>query len=96
MAALGGRPGVTASRGGDAALLAAAGRFGVTPGIRQQLAAEDRAFRQANRGRPLERLLNLNVYFNAYRGQSLDQYSELRRFQAAGIPTSAPPPDPAR
>lgn len=96
VAALGGRPGVAATRAGDAALLAAVGRFGVTPGIRQQLAAEDRAFRQANRGRPLERLLNLNVYFNAYRGQSLDQYSELRRFQAAGIPTSAPPPDPAR
>jgi hypothetical protein len=96
VAALGGRPGVAASRGGDAALLSAAGRFGVTPGIRRQLAAEDLAFRQSNRGRPLERLFNLSVYFKAYRPQSLDKYRELRRFQAAGIPTSAPPPDPAR
>jgi len=96
VAALGGRPGVAASRAGDAALLAAAGRFGVTPGIRQQVAAEDLAFRRSNRGRPLERFFNLNVYFDAYRSQSLDQYRELRRFQAAGVPTSAPPPNPAR
>ncbi|MDJ1009331.1 MAG: DUF3035 domain-containing protein [Paracoccaceae bacterium] len=96
VAALGGRPGVAASRGGDAALLAATGRFGVTSGIRQQLAAEDLAFRQQNRGRPLERLFNINVYFDAYEPQTLDQYRELQRFRAAGIPTSAPPPDPAR
>lgn len=95
VAALGGRPGVAASRGGDAALLAATGRFGVTPGIRQQLAEEDLAFRQSNRGRPLERLFNTTVYFRAYRSQSLDQYRELDRFRAAGIPTPAPPPDPA-
>lgn len=94
--ALGGRPGVATSRGADGALLAAAGRYGVTPGIRQQLAAEDLAFRQSNRGRPLERLFNLNVYFKAYRRQSLDQYRELDRFRAAGIPTSAPPPQTSR
>lgn len=94
VAALGGRPGVAASRAGDAALLAATGRFGVTPGIRRQLAEEDLLFRQRNRGRPLERLFNRNVYFDAYRTQSLDQYRELQRFRAAGIPTSAPPPEP--
>lgn len=94
VAALGGRPGVAASRAGDAALLAATGRFGVTPNIRSQLAAEDLSFRQRNRGLPLDRLFNRNVYFDAYRSQSLDQYRELQRFRAAGIPTPAPPPEP--
>lgn len=94
IAALGGRPDVAASRAGDAALLAATGRFGIDPGIRSTLAAEDLAFRQRNRGRPLERFFNNNVYFDAYRSQSLDKYRELERFRAAGIPTSAPPPEP--
>ncbi|MEL7027289.1 MAG: DUF3035 domain-containing protein [Pseudomonadota bacterium] len=96
VAALGGRPGVVASRAGDGALLATTGRFGLDPTIRQQLAAEDLAFRQNNRGRPLERLFNTNVYFSAYRRQSLDQYAELERFRRAGIATSAPPPNPAQ
>ena len=96
VAALGGRPGVVASRAGDGALLATTGRFGTDPAIRQQLAAEDLEFRQRNRGRPLERLFNLNVYFRAYRSQSLDQHAELERFRRAGISTPAAPPDPAR
>ncbi|MEL7107418.1 MAG: DUF3035 domain-containing protein [Pseudomonadota bacterium] len=95
VAALGGRPGVVASRAGDGALLSATGRFGTDPAIRQQLAAEDLAFRQDNRGRPLERLFNINVYYRAYRGQSLDQHAELERFRRAGITTPAAPPDPA-
>ena len=95
VAALGGRPGVVASRAGDGALLSATGRFGTDPAIRQQLAAEDLAFRQDNRGRPLERLFNINVYYRAYRDQSLDQHAELERFRRAGITTPAAPPDPA-
>lgn len=95
VAALGGRPGVVASRAGDGALLSATGRFGTDPAIRQQLAAEDLAFRQENRGRPLERLFNVNVYYRAYRAQSLDQHAELERFRRAGITTPAAPPDPA-
>lgn len=95
VAALGGNPGVIASRSGDGALLAATGRFGVDPAIRRQLAAEDLAFRQENRGRPLERLFNLTVYFAAYREQSLDKYSEAARFRAAGISVPSSPPPPA-
>lgn len=95
VAALGGRPNAAAARSGDAALLAAVGRFGTDPAIRRQLAAEDLAFRQSNRGRPLDRLLNRNVYFDAYSEQSLDKYRELSRFRAAGIPAAvAPPPIP--
>lgn len=94
IAALGGNANVAASRSGDGALLAATGRFGITPGIRRQLAVEDLEYRQANRGRPLERWFNNTLYYSAYEPQSLDQHRELARFRAAGIPTSAPPPDP--
>jgi hypothetical protein len=73
-----------------------AARFGVTPGIRDQLAAEDLEFRRSNRGRPLERLFNVNVYFRAYREMSLDRYAELERWRAAGVRTPGVPPQPTR
>lgn len=91
--ALGGRPGAGPAAG---ALVAHAGRYGVSPRIRGTLAAEDFAFRQANDGRLLERLFNTNIYFRAYRPQSLDQYQELERFRRAGVRTPAAPPAAAR
>ena len=69
-----------------------AGRFGVTPDIRGTLAAEDLEYRSSNRGRVLERLFNLNVYFDAYRPMSLDRYAELERLRRAGVRTPAAPP----
>lgn len=91
--ALGGRPG--AGAGGDAGLLGHTGRYGRTAGIRDTLAAEDLDFRRDNRGRILERMFNVTVYFRAYRAQSLDQRAELERWRAAGVRTpSAPPPKP--
>lgn len=98
IAALGGNPAAAVARGGgvpaaDGALLAQAGRYGVTPGIRQTLAAEDLEFRRQNDGRLLERLFNANVYFSAYRPFALDQQRELERWRAAGARNvSAPPP----
>ncbi|MGQ0565292.1 MAG: DUF3035 domain-containing protein [Gemmobacter sp.] len=91
VAALGGRPG--AGSGGDAGLMNHATRYGISSGIRTQLAAEDLEFRSKNRGRPLERLFNLNVYFRAYRKQSLDQYAELERWRRAGARNPSAPPD---
>lgn len=92
IAALGGRPG--AGAGGDAGLLNHTARYGRTAGIRQTLADEDLAFRSSNRGRPLERLFNLNVYYRAYQPQALDQQAELERWRRAGVRTpSAPPPE---
>ena len=95
--ALGGKPqsasGVPA---GDGALYSYATRKGVTAGIRQTLAAEDLEFRQKNDGRLLERLFNVNVYFKAYRKQSLDQYAELERWRRAGARTPSAPPDPEK
>jgi hypothetical protein len=98
VAALGGNPGALVARGtavpaADGALLAQAGRYGITPGIRQTLAAEDLEFRRQNDGRLLERLFNANVYFRAYRPFALDQQRELERWRAAGVRNvSAPPP----
>jgi hypothetical protein len=99
IAALGGNPAATVARGGavpaaDGALLAQAGRYGITPDIRQTLAAEDLEFRRRNDGRLLERLFNANVYFDAYRPLALDQERELQRWRAAGARNvSAPPPN---
>lgn len=88
--ALGGKPGAGRK---DAALVAYAGRKGDDPSIRATLAAEDLAFRKKHPGRLLERLMNLNTYFAAYRDSWLDQYAELARWRAAGVATpSAPPP----
>ncbi|MDJ0824494.1 MAG: DUF3035 domain-containing protein [Rhodobacter sp.] len=97
VAALGGRPSALNAGGipsSDAALVRTAGRYGVQRGIRQQLAAEDLAFRRRKDGRVLERLFNVNVYFRAYEGQSLDQYAELERFRRIGVRTPAAPPEP--
>jgi hypothetical protein len=97
IAALGGNPAaVTRSGtipGADGALVSSASRYGVTPGIRETLAAEDLEFRRQNDGRLLERLFNANVYFRAYAPLSLDQQAELDRWRARGVRNvSAPPP----
>ena len=92
--ALGGNAGVLSRPSGDGALIAYTGRNGVSPRIREELAAADLEFRRKNDGRLLERLFNSNVYFDAYEQMELDQYRELERLRRAGIRTSAAPPDP--
>ncbi len=92
IAALGGRAGAAGGiPAADGALVAQASRYGVTPGIRQELAARDLEFRRKNDGRLLERVFGTNVYFRAYRDQSLDQYSELERWRRAGAKTPSAP-----
>ena len=88
--ALGGDP-----NGGirDGGLVNYVSRYGVTPGIREQLAKEDLQFRRDNDGRVLERLFNVNVYFEAYESQSLDQYRELERLRRLGVRTVSAPPE---
>ncbi|UWQ21435.1 DUF3035 domain-containing protein [Jannaschia sp. W003] len=92
VAALGGRPG--AGAGADPALAARVFRYGVGENIRGVLAAEDLAFRRRNDPLLLERLFNVNVYYDAYRPLSLDQHRELERLRALGVRTVAAPPDP--
>lgn len=94
VAALGGKPG--ASAGGipaaDGALVAAADRYGVQPGIRAALDAADLKFRKNHNGRILDRLFGNSVYFKAYSSMTLDQYKELARWRAAGLATPSAPP----
>ena len=92
IAALGGQAG--AGRGADGALVATATRYGIEENIRGRLAGEDLVWRRENDGRLLERLAGVNVYYDAYRRQSLDQYAELERLRRSGIRTVAAPPDP--
>ena len=89
--ALGGTPGAGV---GDPALVSYATRYGVAPDIRTRLAAADLEFRRENRGLLLERVLNKNVYFDAYEPLSLDQRAELLRFRRAGVRTPSAPPAP--
>ncbi|MFN3936070.1 MAG: DUF3035 domain-containing protein [Gemmobacter sp.] len=91
--ALGGRPG---AGGGDPALAAAAGRYGVAGGIREALAAEDENFRRRNQPLLLERLFGTSVYNDRYRRQAVPQHQELDRWRSTGRRTPAAPPDPAR
>lgn len=94
--ALGGKPATSTGIGaGDGALYAHAARFGVETGIRAELASEDLEWRTDNRGRVLERLFNINVYYRAYRKQSLDQEAELARWRKAGVKTPSAPPSAA-
>jgi hypothetical protein len=97
VAALGGNPALVTRSGSvtrDGGLVTYASRFGVNGQIRDVLAAEDLEFRSKNRGRPLERLFNINVYYKAYADQSLDQHLELERWRKAGARNVGAPPDP--
>lgn len=88
--ALGGNPNAGIRDGG---LVTYASRYGVGENIRGALASEDLEYRRKNDGRLLERLFNVNVYFKAYRKQSLDQYAELERMRRLGVRTPSAPPE---
>ncbi len=80
-------------RAGEGAVVSYAARYGVTPDIRDVLAAEDLQWRRDHNGRLLERLFNVTTYFKAYAPMSLDQYAELERLRALGVWTPQVPPD---
>lgn len=95
VAVLGGNPnGLVPSQQGvpqrDQALIAAVGRNGVDPTIRQTLADEDAAFR--GRRSRLSLFGGRDRYFQAYARQALDAYAELQRFRNAGVTTPTAPP----
>lgn len=99
VAALGGNPAQLAAQGvgaGDGALIAHAGRHGVTPGVRQITAQEDAEYRRRNGRRLLEVVARSNVYYRAYRRQSLDSQAELDRWRPTGVQTPTAPPAPLR
>ena len=88
--ALGGR---TTSGFSDQAFVNSASRFGVTENIRSVLAAEDEDFRADAFVRVLERVANVNVYYDVYEEQSLSAYDELARLRRLGIRTPTAPPN---
>ena len=93
VAALGGNLGSGKLRGREGALVTAASRYGVSSNIREVLAASDLEWRKDNKGRVLERLFNVNVYYRAYETMHLDQHLELERLRQKGIWTPAAPPE---
>ena len=92
-AALGGNAAALARGSTDGALLSHTVRFGRQANIREVLAAEDLEYRRENDGRLLERLFNVNVYFDAYEPYELNQHAELLRLRRLGIRTPAAPPE---
>jgi hypothetical protein len=94
-AALGGNlRNATGIPAGDSALVNQASRYGLSASIRPELAAADLEHRSRNKGRVLERMFNVNVYFKAYASESLDQQAELRKWRQRGIKTVSAPPAP--
>ena len=96
VAALGGNPAALTPGGipgADAALVAAAGRFGTDANIRAVIAEEDADFRR-RKSLFNWRLVPDNEYERAYRAQSLDGYEWLRRVRQPGgsIETPSAPP----
>ncbi|MCK0150222.1 DUF3035 domain-containing protein [Marivita sp. S6314] len=95
VAALGGSPsrldpqqGIGA---GDQALVARASRFGRQPGIREELAAADQAFRE-RRSLFNWRLVPTDTYNRIYRSQILDPYRTLEAARRGGALTPSAPP----
>ncbi|MEI4195655.1 DUF3035 domain-containing protein [Roseovarius sp. E0-M6] len=69
-------------------------REGVTPGIRQTLAKEDREVRRKHGRVNILRIGPVDDYTTAYKRQWLDADAERQRLQRRGIATpSAPPPE---
>ena len=96
VAALGGNTAALASAGipsSDAGLVRHAGRYGVTPGIRQTLSAEDKQTRRRHGRVNILRIGPIDDYTSAYRRQWLDSDAEFRRLRRAGIPVPSAPPE---
>lgn len=96
VAALGGRPGAlqpTGIPGSEGGLVTYASRKGNDPAIRQTLAQEDESFRRRQSFLTKIRLFQVDRYYQAYKGQSLDSQRVAAQWRNAGAPTpTAPPP----
>lgn len=96
IAALGGDPGAangSAVAKSDAELVRHAGRYGVTSGIRQVLAAEDAELRRRHGKVNILRLGFVDDYANAYKKQWLDARAESARLRRLGVVTPTAPPE---
>jgi DUF3035 family protein len=96
VAALGGRPeALDPSQGApssESALITAASRYGVEPGVRTTLAQQDAKFRKRQSRSTRFRLFPVDRYEQAYRKDALDPFQQNSRFRNAGVATPTAPP----
>jgi len=94
--ALGGRSSALNPDGGipgsDGALVTAASRYGVEPGVRASLAEEDAKFRKRASRSGRIKLLPVDRYKQAYQKQTLDPFQENEKFRRSGYGTPTAPP----
>jgi len=97
VAALGGQPDRLVNKGipgSDGALVRAASRHGVEPGVREALAAQDEDFRRRKSRFTKIRIVRQDLYNKVYKRETLNAQRELSRYRATtGVrtPTSPPP-----
>lgn len=93
--ALGGNPSTLSTAGipsADAGLIRHASRYGVAPGIRQTLSAEDQKARRRHGRVNIFNIGPIDDYTNAYKRQWLDSDAEFRRLRRAGVTVPTAPP----
>jgi hypothetical protein len=97
VAALGGRTSALDPNGGipagDSALVTAASRHGVEPGVRESLAAADSKFRKRQRRTGRIKLFPVDRYEQAYRKQALEPFAVTEEFRRSGFGTPTSPPE---
>lgn len=96
VAALGGRPDALLPAGSvpasDAGLVTASSRYGVSPDVRQVLAAEDAAFLKRRRRGGRIKIAPVDRYEQIYSRQTLDPFAANEAFRRAGVATPSAPP----
>ncbi|WP_137702828.1 DUF3035 domain-containing protein [Marimonas lutisalis] len=96
VAALGGRPERLQDNGvpaGDGALVRHASRNGVSPTIREELAAQDEDFRRRKSRFTKFRIVRQDLYNKVYKREALKPRSETERFRrSTGVRTPSSPP----
>ncbi|MEM1074015.1 MAG: DUF3035 domain-containing protein [Pseudomonadota bacterium] len=76
----------------DGALVTAASRYGVSPNIRQELAAEDAEFRRKQSRFTQYKLFPQDLYNDVYSNQALDARATANAWRNVGTRTPSYPP----
>ncbi|WP_317625976.1 DUF3035 domain-containing protein [Rhodalgimonas zhirmunskyi] len=95
VAALGGNPARLNPAGvprGESALVAYAGRNGVDPNVRTELAQQDEDYRRRKSVFTKFRLKRTDLYNKIYKNETLNAQREMNRYRRAGVPTPTAPP----
>lgn len=96
VATLGGRPSaLDAGSGipaGDGALVTAASRYGVEPGVRQTLAAQHKKDVDKARRTGRLKIVPVDRYKQAFEKEALDPYLVTEQFRRSGFGTPSSPP----